>query len=294
MRKKILIIISLTLIFFNNSCKTNNSDKNLLLAEEIKTSCVADLDNKDNPEWIKGFNRYKFFKEVFDIAMSGKVKVYGESALEDTINKILYTGSDVERRMKTYVDTFNLNLIKEIRFLEKWDLDNETLKFTKKVTAWTPIKVWKEKGETRKQMVFFVYPENEEKGKLMAENLLYEHPWEQEYPNLYTGFDQLMFLQRIIDGVKSGDLKAYDPIYLIDKSKREFNAKQLEEYIGIKLTAMELDWNIYSILFEEDWYFNEKTLQITKDVKSFAFVKSDYNPETEKLEKKIMFFIIPK
>ncbi len=277
-------------LFVAVSCNETEEANNLLLAEEVRSTCVTELVNENNPEWVKSFDRIQFFKKVFDLAMAEKVRVRGGVQIEDTtIFNNLYTGEDVKNKMEQHVDTFNLDLIKEIRFLEKWSLDSKTFKFNKEISAWTPIKVWNTGGETKKQMVFFVYPKKKGKGKLIAKNIVYEHPWYQEYPNLYTGFDQVKFLQRIFAGVKSGAIKVYDPIYLVDKSKRELTVEQLAEYI--ELNPITLNDNIYSIVFEEDWYFNEVTFEITKDVKSIALVKADYT--TEELKKKFMFFVIP-
>ncbi len=293
MNKKLIALILLPAFFAATSCKETNEQKNLLLADEINATCVTELVNENNPDWIKGFDGPKFFKTVFDIAMAGKVRVRGGMQIEDTTStsNFVYTGEDLMKTMENHVDTFDLNLIKEIRFLEKWSLDSKTFKFTKEVNAWTPVKIWENDGKTMKQMVFFVYPEKKEKGKLIAKNIIYEHPWYQEYPNLYTGFDQIKFLQRIIDGVKSGTFKVYDPIYLVDKSKRAFDLEQLKEHLQVDLNPLSLNDQIYSIVFEEDWYFNEETFEITKDVKSIALVKADYS--TEELKKSFMFFIIP-
>jgi len=80
---------------------------------------------------------------------------------------------------------------------------------------------------------------------------------------------------------------------MVDKSKRKFSAEQLEKYIDDDLEPIDLNFKMHSILFEEDWYFDENTLGIIKDVKSIAFVA--YNPEiNEEPAKKILFFIFPK
>ncbi len=296
MRKNIIVII-ITLISIS-SCSQNNEENkttntNMLLAQEVLVSCVAVVDNQDTPEWTKGFNSRVFFKTVNKKAISGEPSVYGDAALHDTINIKVLATDVVEERIKSHIDTLYSDFIKEIRFLEKWGFDRNTLKFTKDITAWVPIKSWTENDKTRKMQTFYIYPKNQAKGILVAESIFYNHPWFQEYPNLYTGFDQQNFLKQIIDGIKSGNIAAYDPIYMVDKSKRKFTLEQLEKYINHKLEPINLDFQMYSILFEEDWYFDENTLGIIKDVKSIAFVA--YNPEiNSEPSKKILFFIFPK
>jgi hypothetical protein len=296
MRKRFIVLV-LSVALFGTSCKESCETDNMLLAKKVSSHCSVDFNNQENPEWTKSFNRLDFFTNLYDLAMSGKRKVYvAETELEDTTGKVIAKPEDIERVMKSHVDTFNLDLLKRMLFFEHWKFNRNTYRFTKDVIAWTPVKVWEDSIGMKQQVVLYIYPEgkNNEKGKLIAKNILYEIPWEQNpFPYVYTGFDQRAFINSIIEGVKDGSFKVYDPIYLVDKSKREFNAKELEEYIGVNFNSKEFYWSIHSLLFQEDWYFNKKTLQITKDIKSFAFVKADYNLETDKLDKKIMFFIIP-
>jgi len=158
MTKNIIIMIA-TLILIS-SCSQDNEKKttneNMLLAQEVSVSCVAVVDNQDTPDWTKGFNRLDFFKTVYKKAMSGKPFVYGDAALRDTINRKVFSANEIEKRMKSHVDTLDFDLLKEIRSLEKWEFDRTTLKFSKDVTAWVPIKIWEENGKTKKQQIFYV------------------------------------------------------------------------------------------------------------------------------------------
>ncbi|MEN8121716.1 MAG: hypothetical protein ABFS35_15300 [Bacteroidota bacterium] len=295
---KIIIIVPLLLF---SCCSQDNKNKpindNMLLAKEVKATCVAIVDNQDNPDWTRGFNNEAFFKNAFNRAFSGEVPIYGEAFLSDLNNKKLFTAEDIKKRLNGKTDKINFKEFKQIIFYEKWEFNKEKLQFYKEVIGWTPIKFWNEDGKTLKKMIFNVYPENPGKGKLIAENIFYELPWDQEYPDIYTGFDQDIFIIELYDGIKSGEIETYDPIYLVDKSKRKFTPKQLKEYMGRELES-DLTYPYYptmgSILFEEDWYFDENSLGIRKVVKSIAFVWVHVNTESGEWDKKIMFFIFPK
>ncbi|MDF1547744.1 MAG: hypothetical protein P1P88_07965 [Bacteroidales bacterium] len=298
MKNRFSLIGFIIVIICSFGCNQNFEKKtanNLLLAKVVTSSCVANIANTDTPEWTKGFDRINFFKQFFSIALSGKVKVYGYAALGDTINRKIFLATELSAKIRQHVDTIDFELFKEIRFIENWTFHENNTKFEKEVIAWTPIKIWKKDGEVKKQMVSFAYPKNPAKGRLVAHNIFYEHPWYQEYPNIYTGFDQLNFMKLIIDKIKSGEIIAYDPIYLVDGSKRKFRPTELETYIGENLESFGLENAVNTILFEEDWYFDQSSLGLTKDVKSIAFVGyGPYDEATDSHAKKILFFIFPK
>ncbi len=301
MKKHIIIIIAILISFY--SCRQNNEKKtvndNMLLAQEVKATYDAIVDNQDNPEWTESFNSEVFFKTAINKAFSGEVPIYGNAFLGNMRNKELITSEDIKKRISgeiTETDKINFNEFKQIIFLEKWEFNKEKLQFYKEVIGWTPIKVWNEDGKMLKKMIFNVYPKNTAKGKLIAKSIFYELPWDQEYPYIYTGFDQGKFIIELYDGIKSGEIEPYDPIYLVDKSKRKFTPKLLKEYMGRELKS-DLTYPHYttisSILFEEDWYFDENSLGIKKVVKSIAFQWFKLEPESGEWNKKIMFFIFP-
>lgn len=79
--------------------------------------------------------------------------------------------------------------------------------------------------------------------------------------------------------------------------KGKFTPEKLKDYLGRELKS-DLTYPYYptlsSILFEEDWYFDENSLGIRKEVKSIAFVWMYVHPESGEWTKKIMFIIFPK
>lgn len=101
---------------------------------------------------IEGANREKFVKQLFKQAQDGKVKVYDFFSYKLLTNKevgaILKTIDtiSVERAVPPYdlVDTVivkevRMSDIKKIRFLEEWQMDEESLAFTKTVSGICPM-----------------------------------------------------------------------------------------------------------------------------------------------------------
>ncbi len=295
------IIIVVTLLLF--SCYSHDNENkpindNMLLAQEVKATCVAIVDNQDNPDWTKGFSMEDFFKTVFNKVLSREIPVYGKVHLGDLKNKELITTEDIIKSINGEAGKIDFNEFKHIKFYEKWEFNKENLQFYKEVIGWTPIRVRYEDGEVvYRRRIFNAYPENPGEGKLFAKSIFYELPLNQGYPNMYTGFDQDYFMIELYDGIKSGEIQTYDPIYLVDKSKRKFTPKQLKEYMGRELIS-DLTYPYYprlwSILFEEDWYFDENSLGIRKVVKSIAFVWLKPDTKWGGYTRKMMFFIFPK
>lgn len=289
----ILIIAAIGMSNCNNAqnITKTNTETNALLAKEVTVNNAIIIDNEETPDFTKGLNKISFLEKIYDIVYSGKIPVYGNTYFIDTLDlSEPFTPLEIKSRITNRVDTFDLDLINEIRFWEKWDFNINKCKLSKKTIGWTPIMVWKEEERTLKRMLFYCYPNNFDKGELIASNFIYEINWYYNNPTEYVGFDSGVFLANIITGLKQGTIDAYDPIYLIDKSKRKLSIKELEKEIGEGLNPVRLNIQINSILFEEDWYFDETTLGITKDVKSIAFVGWDHEND----KKKILFFLFPK
>jgi hypothetical protein len=297
--RKSLFMLTLLLFSFSN-CAQKSQEKidkkeNVLLAKDVIITSSVDIENQKNPEWTAGLKKEILFKKTFDKILKFEVPVYGASPVEfgDVENKTPYPIEKMNEKMNWVDNKQNYCELKELRFYEKWDF-NDNFEFTKKALGWCPIRLFDSQGKNAKKLMFYVYPENGIKGSLIASNIIYEFPWNIEYPNINVGFDELGFLSFIINGIKSGKIDTYDPIYLVDKSKRKFTQEELEKYIGGDLNPGLINLYLSSILFEEDWYLDENTLSIQKDVKSIAFVQELYDTKTDSFKKKILFFIFPK
>jgi hypothetical protein len=296
-----LVIILQLLIIGCNQSKEQDSDKNdnVLLAKEVIIAHDVDIVNQKNPEWVQSLNRDSLFKIIFEKIFSRKVSIYGPSSFfGDIKNKSPYSFEDIGDRMNWKDNNQDYSELKQLLFYEKWNFDSGKLQFSKDVKGWCPIRIYTRKNGSQdallRKMIFFIYPEAKIRGKRIATSMFYEFPWNRDYPLFDKGFDKVAFLTFIIEGIKSGKIIAYDPIYLVDKSKRKFTSQELVKYIGGELNPGLINIHLNSILFEENWYFGENTLSIQKDVKSFAFVQEKYDPVSGESSKKILFFIFPK
>jgi hypothetical protein len=299
MRKVMVMLAILPLLVFN--CKKNESEKNkisdnILLAREVTVISPVLIDNRENPEWTASFHKKAFFDTLFNRALTKRITVYGGTAdlFEDIELHPLEPMEGIVRKTKPTTDGGILKSLNEILFYEKWNFDREYLKMSKEVLGWSPINNWTENGEDKRQWVFFVYPKLQTKGKKIAENIFYEVPLYFEGAERTVGFDKKAFFKSIIEGIKSNKIFAYDPIYLVDKSKRKFTPENLAKYIEQQLNPSLINSTLKSILFEEDWYFDENTLSIQKDVKSIAFVQWTEPKKEGDPNNKILFFIFPK
>jgi len=301
--RKIIVLIFISHLFLysckNDAQKLNNQD-NVLLAKDVSVTSPVIIDNENNPDWTNSLNRDAFLNRAFKNALTKVVPVYKIGPLNfENVENLELTPSDYIQQHMGYTDDWKgkempTNEIKEIVFYEKWFFDKEKLKLSKDVIGWCPVRLWKGNGKEGKKLIFYAYPKVKVKGIKIAENIKYEVPWTFEYPTTNVGFDKSNFLTYIIDGIKSGKFIAYDPIYLVDKSKRKFSVEDLTKYIGQNLNPGLIDFYLKSILFEEDWYFDEKTLSIQKDVKSIAFVQYQEPKKPGDSDTKILFFIFPK
>jgi hypothetical protein len=299
MSKLFVLVIILPLIFIGcNQSKEKDSDKNdnVLLAKEVKVTSPINIDNVQNPEWTASLNRKLLFDDVVKKLMSenSPLKAYVPYGFEYSTNQFIMKPKDISDKMNWTENDRSTNNLKEIMFYEKWQFDINKLKLKKDIIGWCPIRVYNRDEKQLKKLIFDIYPKSFISGKKIADNIIYEIPWSFEYPTNSVGFDKLGFFKFIIDGIKSGEIIAYDPIYLVDKSKRQFTSNELAKYIGEDLVPIIINISISSLLFVEDWYFDENNFSIQKDVKSFAFVQENYDPVSGESSKKILFFIFPK
>lgn len=290
---------------------TKMTDNNVLLAEKVEVKDLIEIENKDNPEWLSGFNRSTFFENIFSKVFSGEfTKCYYNFSESDTGRfsivgiKERMGATDVINKESNTKDTIanelypNLSQLKYIYFFEEWHFDKETLIFSKFVNAWSPVRVYFKDGhykkeDARKRLIFIVKKDSlSDPRREIAKDFTYVFEFDRsELSSVFfrKGLDKFGFLKFILDNLQSGKLKAYDPIYLVDKSKREFTTEQLKNYAGINFNYEEFNDEVIKLIFIEDWYFDDKTFNFAKKVKGIGFIAKRY--QNGEREEKILFFI---
>jgi hypothetical protein len=278
------------------ACNSQDSGKstNVLTGNETNIWYVAGLDNSTTPaEWISDLDLNKLYEIAFKPILSGEFEVHSPNQHYFTANQVslekIHDNLGWENNSKKFDD------LKELFFHEKWSLSNNLKSFEKDIVYWCPVRVWKPRensDDVYKRKCFYVKPKSDKKGTLVGKSVFTEFDFSNptSYPYWY-GFDPHKFTNLILDNIQKGDLKVYDPVYIVDKSTRELDAENLEKLIGESLNADNLRKNIWSFIFEENWYIDQASLNIYKDVKSIGFVKKYW--ENGEQKSKILFFWIP-
>ncbi len=313
--KKYLVILTGILFLFacNNNADVSDDDiktsnNNALLAKKVEVMDRIVLKNEDNPDWVISFNDKAFFETVFGKVFSGEftdcyntprnssdTSRYTIEELKQRMMSTSYFNKETKQKETVYIETeAALAQLKEILFKEEWNYNVTENIFEKKINAWIPIRVYHrqddiEKKDTRYKMIVVFKNDNIEiPKKMIAEDYTYIFDFYHEYNLERVGLDKKGFFKHIINNIEIGKIKTYDPIYLVDKSKREFTIDELKNYAGITLDPEEFANEVYKMIFIEDWYFDEKTFNISKKVKGLGFISSDYK---NGLEERILFFI---
>ncbi len=206
--------------------------------------------------------------------------------------------------------------IKQIGFWEQWYVNPENFKFSKTILLYDFVRVFSPDNETEyKRIAFGINPsQTDTKGEFIGKyeyevyigaesfDIILEASYEQKEqwyasnsifnsfsPNwniyIYTNFLKLLFGK-----IESSQLEAYsletgEQLAFTDVTKA-MGAGIVEETVvdmetgQEKAVEIEQQMDIYTIKalhFVEDWYFNKKTLELTKEVKAIIPVRYYHN-----------------
>jgi hypothetical protein len=291
MKRKIIIYSLFALVVSCNS-QEPNPKKNILLGDKVKVHYVVNFDNKNNPdEWLYGMEQDKLFKQVTNEVYINHKPVYspnqsylvGEQLTEEQ-TKEQCSGAKPSEIYKEFT---------EAMFVEEWVVPENLKSFTKQIEYWSPVRVWNPKpgsDELYKKLMFFIEPSGNTKGELVANSIFTEFEiYAVSFPTGWSGFDGEKFVNYVFDNIENGKVKAYDPIYLVDKTEKTFSVAGLEQFLGKKLSSPDLRKSVHSFIFEENWYFDPASMNIYKEVLSVGFVRKYVENFEQKT--KILFFL---
>ena len=171
MKQSIWFIFGLFILF---SCNRNENKSDTVLAERIQYDVFIKSPDPDLDWWvqnIEGSKREAFVKKIFDIALDGKVKIFGydnQALTPAELKAQLYRADTFSmQRAKPpyeYFDTIIVNSIDikdivKIRFLEEWFWNEKTLSVQKKVAGIAPVAAaYTEDGELKGyKPLFWIY-----------------------------------------------------------------------------------------------------------------------------------------
>ena len=287
-------IFSLTIFIISlTSCQTSiHKNSNQLLADEVKAQYFMSIeDTTISSEWVKDFNKKYLYDNTFQQIFTKNFKVYNPdgtyfSKLDGTMGK-----QEILKYLNWDSISDNYDELNEIVFFEKWYVDSNFSKFSKVVLGWSPVRDFYRPGKKDRIMrrkIVNIFPTKNKKGVLLGKNIFYECEIKDycQYP-FYIGFDKDKFIESVFDKIKKNKITAYDPIYLIDQTKKPINVEDILYYPKDKSKIKKFYDSICALIFNENWYFDKETLSIYKEVVSIGFVQWD----KEKQKENILFFI---
>ena len=287
-----IIIYSLFFILTGCSYGDSKPPDNALLGDKVQVYYVDDLVNSTQPEeWMKNLDREELFRKVFDqILDKGKIVYSPQHTYFDTTK---FATSKILEYLNWKNDERDFSELQEILFYESWYVPSNLKSFTKKIEFWCPVQVWhpdNDMKKTYKRKLFNVKPTANKTGEEVADGIFTEFDLSHasNFP-IWTGLDDRKFINFVFDKVQTKDITAYDPIYVVDKSLKPFSVAELEKYMGQPLNSKTLRNDVTSLIFEENWYFEPKSMNIYKEVKSLGFVRKYW--ENGDYKSKILFFI---
>ena len=284
------LIVSSFILLSVFSCKRQGTTQkeNILIGDKAQVTYIESLVNNEHPaEWLAGMNKNVLFDKTFNVLSNNQVKVYTPDQPEFKY-KTFFSYDDIIKSTG-WENGLHPEQFIEILFCENWFLSKDFKTFTKEAVYWCPIQVWDEDGQIFKRKMFYAAPTEHKKGELIAENIFTEFDFTNRvvFPS-WNGFDPYKFFETVFDKIMANELAPLDPVYIVDGTETVFTPQELTDYIGLPLDSEGLRGGIESFIFQENWYFDEATMNIYKDVKSIGFVRKYWEDEQKS---KILFFL---
>jgi hypothetical protein len=294
-------------IFLAFSCNKNKAKYEQIITEKIQYDVTIKNNDSDLEWWIQnieGPQRDKFINIIFDNINENKLKIFNMNHQEVSLESIvsnLFTFDTIQLqkngKKKQIIDTvfisnsFNIKNITKIRFDEKWTFNEKTLVVNKDIKGFCPVLV----SEKRKDIastdlpLFWIYADTNTKTdstdnllitkKIQYDVLIKSIDKQKDWwiDNIETT-DREKFLEKIIEVVAKGKIKAYDFFNnLLDKKKFEELLHRTDTVVMQRLTEpfdnydtiCKTDFDQKSILkmrFIEEWTLNTQTFKFYKKV----------------------------
>lgn len=286
--EKLCIAIVAIVLF---SCFTTKQVKSQTVTNRIiyDASIKNKFPDDDNPyrNTIAEPQKGEFLNWILDAARTNKANIF-----DNAHNQIKY--EDVISNQNNGKKDIDKSKITQIRFDEKWILNEKTYELSKEVFGFCPvIDTINEQGVHHNQNpLFWIYPDkvnnNNASDNFIITNkisyVVYIAPRDETSDPLMDNIDSVKrnkFVSTIIDAVLTNKLKAYDydgklmtkeifdsyftrsdtiSVQNIDTGNEE-----------IKVITTNLDYKkIYLFKFTEEWSLNTKTFKFTKKVLTMA------------------------
>ena len=294
----------------NTKFVEKTTTENALLPNKVIIYDEVNFSEQSIPEWISGVDS-SLMTNLNKQVINSDIQVYSSTIYYEPDSKIKMTDKDILLNMETSIP----GSISSLYFIESWFFDKDNYRLSKQIESWSPVyEYYKENKDgvidstqKVKKLLYDVRGSSEKEDEtLIAKNITYEVNFsENQKTNDYLNLNKLSHL--IIDPVLNGKKKAFD---FFDRT--ELDTMEIKQNFGYRLDSLEEEdpntgkwiWkrhetkeslsDVEAFIFVEDWYLDNKTFAIRKEVKSIAPVivkiKVDENGEAY-TSKKIAFLV---
>ncbi len=289
MYKRVTLLFLLLLIL--SSCQnkyeknTLSYQTNMLLDKNVSVISVYSSSAMDSSPWKSPFSVKEFVSRLFYQVLQNKITLYNP-IFDDTIFHPLDKEAWLSLLKNNKQQTFDTTEFSDFYFYEHWTLDTtESFLFNKEVVFWSPIKYNKE--EKSKILTGKVSCSDTSNLQLLAKHVIYEFLLDDTL-NVNRSLNKNLLVKLIIDKALNGQIPVYHP-----NNGKKLSKNELNERLDITDSSLYMPYyNIYSLVFIENWYYNPNTFAIKKEIVGIAPVKQIYLDD--EVTKSIIFVLFLK
>lgn len=299
--RKIVVAICCAFCLFSCTNKKDSQSQheftNNLIAPK---SCITYEQEMIVPEeyfFFKSINFKELLQELRQKSASKQITAYLP------FSDIVCNDEDLQTK---FIDEFNENEFKTLIFNEEWELDTELFEMRKKVNSYSLVRHYVRQseyvGSVQTKSIIARYdfsklpkPTPADKAfRLIASDVAYEVPLvNKENPEFLDDIQVKQVVKTIVEKAICGNVESYSFAYrdsLIQRTLDEVKQSLGKEIICYNTENDETNETdtlcidkdidlkeITGLAFIEDWYLNDSTMEILKDVKGIAPVRTYYH-----------------
>lgn len=300
MKKLVVAAICIVCLF---SCKQKENKPteceftNNLIAPK---SCITYEQEMIVPEeyfFFKSIDFKQLLRELKQKSTEKKITTYLP------FSDIVCNDNDLQTK---FSDEYNENEFKSLLFNEEWALDTAQFIMKKKVNSYSLVRQYVRNseyvGKVQTKSIVARYDFTKEpmptvgdkSFRLLAENVAYEVPLvNTENPEFLDDIQVKQVVKTIVGKAISGNVDCYSFAYRDSLILRDFD--EVKQSLGKEIICYdtentetneidtlcidkEIDFKEFTgLAFIEDWYLNDSTMEIFKDVKGIAPVRTYYH-----------------
>lgn len=300
--KKIVIFICCCIAFFSSCKHSPNTDEHVQFTNNLiaPKSCITYEQEMIIPE------EYFFFKSIDFKSLLLKIRdksIKKEVTTYIPFSDIVCNQDDLQQKFN---EEFKEDEFKTLLFKEEWALDTAQFLMRKKVLSYSLVRQYlrdsKDFGSTQKKTIVarykfpetYIPPLNDKNLTRLASDVAYEVSLvNEENPEFLDDIQVKQVVKTIIEKAICGNVDCYSFAYRdsliprnLDEVKKSlgkevicYDTENTETYETDTLCIdKDIDLKeITGLAFIEDWYINDSTMEIIKDVKGIAPVRTYYH-----------------